>query len=389
MSKLEEKGKILKKTNLGIKRVLGNNVRQIKEEIIVVGNGVDKTLKENSASFLLKLIIKAYYLSTWKKKIKALKYYSRKTNKQRMNFKKLISEISQVINQCKSKYFDEIYNKIDKLPVPQNVKHDKNYGTLSIINKDVLYKKNLVNNKTNVSNNNDILKYMVPEYINVINERKNNINLNEDRYTENYADEINLEDKEKGPDYDNNFNEVEYNENEEDITTNYNINKDSQNYIQNEVEEDNEFQNYYDYNQENANNYNNVEEEYYPENNYYYNSEQNYDNNYKYNMQNDYYYQNQDNYYYNEPYDENYQNEEENYNYDSANKIDLYKNVGNNVIISDIYVKPKRDKNNYQYNYNPNNYGYINNSNIYRTKMNTNKRAFPFSTHNHVFYISK
>ena len=389
MLKLEEKGKILKKTNLGIKRVLGNNVQQIKEEIIVVGNGVDKTLKENSASFLLKLIIKAYYLSTWKKKIKALKYYSRKTNKQRMNFKKLISEISQVINQCKSKYFDEIYNKIDKLPVPQNVRHDKNFGTLSIINKDVLYKKNLVNNKTNVSNNNDILKYMVPEYINVINERKNNINLNEDRYTENYADEINLEDKEKGPDYDNNFNEVEYNENEEDITTNYNINKDSQNYIQNEVEEDIEFQNYYDYNQENANNYNNVEEEYYPENNYYYNSEQNYDNNYKYNMQNDYYYQNQDNYYYNEPYNENYQNEEENYNYDSANKIDLYKNVGNNVIISDIYVKPKIDKNNYQYNYNPNNYGYINNSNIYRTKMNTNKRAFPFSTHNHVFYISK
>ena len=389
MSKLEEKGKILKKTNLGIKRVLGNNVQQIKEEIIVVGNGVDKTLKENSASFLLKLIIKAYYLSTWKKKIKALKYYSRKTNKQRMNFKKLISEISQVINQCKSKYFDEIYNKIDKLPVPQNVRHDKNFGTLSIINKDVLYKKNLVNNKTNVSNNNDILKYMVPEYINVINERKNNINLNEDRYTENYADEINLEDKEKGPDYDNNFNEVEYNENEEDITTNYNINKDSQNYIQNEVEEDIEFQNCYDYNQENANNYNNVEEEYYPENNYYYNSEQNYDNNYKYNMQNDYYYQNQDNYYYNEPYNENYQNEEENYNYDSANKIDLYKNVGNNVIISDIYVKPKIDKNNYQYNYNPNNYGYINNSNIYRTKMNTNKRAFPFSTHNHVFYISK
>ena len=389
MSKLEEKGKILKKTNLGIKRVLGNNVQQIKEEIIVVGNGVDKTLKENSASFLLKLIIKAYYLSTWKKKIKALKYYSRKTNKQRMNFKKLISEISQVINQCKSKYFDEIYNKIDKLPVPQNVKHDKNYGTLYIVNKDVLNKKNLGNNKANVSNNNDILKYMVPEYINVINERKNNINLNEDRYTENYADEINLEDKEKGPDYDNNFNEVEYNENEEDITTNYNINKDSQNYIQNEVEEDIEFQNYYDYNQNNTNNYNNAEEEYYPENNYYYNSKQNYDNNYKYNMQNDYYYQNQDNYYYNEPYDENYQNEEENYNYDSANKIDLYKNVGNNVIISDIYVKPKIDKNNYQYNYNPNNYGYINNSNIYRTKMNTNKRAFPFSTHNHVFYISK
>ena len=163
MSKFEEKGKILKKTKLGIKRVLGNNDQEIKDEIIVVGNNINKTLKENSASFLLKLIVKAFYLSTWKKKIKALKYYSRKTNKQRMNFKKLINEISQVINKCKSKYFDEIYDKIDKLPVPHNVKHDKNFGTLCIVNKDVLNKKNLVNNKAKISNKNDILKYMVPE----------------------------------------------------------------------------------------------------------------------------------------------------------------------------------------------------------------------------------
>ena len=318
MSKIEEKGKIIKKTKLGKKTLLGNKTQEIKEQIIVVGNNINKEQKENKASFLLKLIIKAYYLSIWKRKIKALKYYSRKTNNQRMNFKKLINEISQVINQCKSKYFNEIYQKIDKLPIPKNIKHDQNFGTLKIVNKN--------KEKNNFeSNRNDIIKYMVPNYINNINEN----------YNYNYNNS-NYEDKEKGPDYDNNFNEVEYNE--EESLNNYNINninKDSQNYI--EVEEDTYFQNDYDYNQDN------------------------YNNNY---------------------YEEPYQTEDININYESTNKVDFYKNVGNNVIISDVYVKPKVESNKYNYNYNKNN-------NIYRSKMNNSKRAFPFSTHNHVFYISK
>ena len=358
MSKIEENGKIIKKTKLGKKTLLGNNTQEIKEQIIVVGNNINKEQKENKASFLLKLIIKAYYLSIWKRKIKALKYYSRKTNNQRMNFKKLINEISQVINQCKSKYFNEIYQKIDKLPIPKNIKHDQNFGTLKIVNKN--------KEKNNFeSNRNDIIKYMIPNYINNINEN----------YNYNYNNS-NYEDKEKGPDYDNNFNEVEYNE--EESLNNYNINninKDSQNYI--EVEEDTYFQNDYDYNQDN---YNNNKEEYYQQDNYYYN-DPNYNNN-EYNLENDYYYQNNNNYYYNDYYEEPYQTEDININYESTNKVDFYKNVGNNVIISDVYVKPKVESNKYNYNYNKNN-------NIYRSKMNNSKRAFPFSTHNHVFYISK
>ena len=371
MSKIEEKGKLLKKTKLGKKTVLGNKTQEIKEQIIVVGNKINKEQKENKASFLLKLIIKA------------LKYYSRKTNKQRMNFKKLINEISLVINKSKSKYFNEIYQKIDKLPIPKNIKHDKNYGTLKIVNKDILNKKNIEYNKDKENNNfesnkNDILKYMVPNYINIINQKKNNINNNDDRYVEDYENynyNSNYEDKEKGPDYDNNFNEVEYNE-EEDID-NYNINKNSQNYINNEVEEDTYFQNEYYYNQDNANYNNNKGDEYYQQDNYYYNEP-----NYNYYYENDETYnQNNNNYYYNDYYEEPYQNED--INYELKNRVDFYKSVGNNVIISDIYVKPKVESN--KYNYNKNNYE----TNIYRSKMNNSKRAFPFSTHNHVFYISK
>ena len=97
----------LKKTKLGKKRLIEkakDESNKIKEEIIVIGDDINLNQKDNSASFLLKLILKGFYLSLWKKKIKALKYYSRKTNKQRMNFKKLINEISLVINQQKYNY---------------------------------------------------------------------------------------------------------------------------------------------------------------------------------------------------------------------------------------------------------------------------------------------
>ena len=59
----------------------------------------------------------------------------------------------------------------------------------------------------------------------------------------------------------------------------------------------------------------------------------------------------------------------------------IYKKDSDNLL-PNVYVKPKVESNKYNYNYNKNN-------NIYRSKMNNSKRAFPFSTHNHVFYISK
>ena len=70
----------LKKIKLGKKRILGKP-KEKTEEILIVGSNININQKDNNASFLLKLILKAFYLTVWKKKVKALKYFSRKKNK--------------------------------------------------------------------------------------------------------------------------------------------------------------------------------------------------------------------------------------------------------------------------------------------------------------------
>ena len=346
----------LKKTKLGKKTYLGKTKEELKEnneEILVVGNNININQKENNASFLLKLILKAFYLSIWKKKIKALKYFSRKTNKQRMNFKKLINEISLAIEHCKFNYFNEIIEKVNKLPIPKNIKHDKNFGTLKIVNKEFINKKNINNNKININKgleqNIKGKKYL--------NQNQYVINNNQKNIYDKYNSDIN-DNKEK---YINN--NIKYNYN------NYNN--------ENQIEEDDYFiENEYDYNQD----INNNDEEYYQED-YYYDEQ---DNNNYYNNYNDMYYQNQyNNYYYKEPYEEMiYQNEyENNLSNEPINKVEYIKNTGNNIILNDVYVKPRIEKNKYFYNKNTESYNDRNNKN--------NNRLFPFSTHNYVFYISK
>jgi len=155
----EQKPKLIKKTQLTKKTIISpnNNIIQGEnyntkirsqndknnETITITENklGFTEQEKDNNASFLMKTILKAFYLSTWKKKVKAMKYFSRAYNPQRVNFKKLIKEISSVIKQHKFEYFTEICENIDSLPMPNNVVHDKNFGSIRIINKEFLSKK--------------------------------------------------------------------------------------------------------------------------------------------------------------------------------------------------------------------------------------------------------
>ena len=83
-----------------------------------------KKKKINKAEFLIKTIMKAFYLSIWKKKVKSLRYYTRRPNPNRVKFKNLITQISSAIKQHKFDYFNEICENMDSLPMPKNIKHD-------------------------------------------------------------------------------------------------------------------------------------------------------------------------------------------------------------------------------------------------------------------------
>ena len=123
------------------KDTIDNNIEN--EEAIIISNDIPnlRNIKENKATFLIKTIIKAYYLSIWKRKIKSIKYSTRGYNPQRVNFRKFIKTISSIIKQHKFDYFNEICENMDSLPMPENVNHDNNFGTLRIVNKELLFKK--------------------------------------------------------------------------------------------------------------------------------------------------------------------------------------------------------------------------------------------------------
>lgn len=407
MSELEKNKKALKKTQLGKKRILGKEnikLKELNEEIIIVGNKENNSQKDNSSSFLLKLILKAFYLSMWKKKVKALKYYSRKVNKQRMNFKKFITEISKVINKQKSDYFNEIILKIDKMILPKNIKHDKLFGTLKIVNKDFLKQNNSNYNNLEKDNN---------QYINsnlmIDKKGKKELKIKSNTETNNNQDFMYDEGSKEMNLNNNDFNENEYttydNLDIDNMVFNYNHNHnyENHNYNENEIEEDEAFiENEFDYKQEILNDENNYDinnNEYYQVENYYnYPDYNDYsgnnicndnlyisNNNMNY-IYDDLYYENQYNYY-DQPNNEKklYSYNNEGY-YEPSNRVNYIKNTGNNVLISDVYVKPKINSNHNQYFYNKYNYGYQ--TEIYRGKTN-NRRAFPTSNHNHVFYVSK
>ena len=200
---------LLSKTKLGKKTVLKPNKKAVKEkndiliedvkienglvneEIIVIKNDIPNIndQKENKATFLIKIIIKAYYLSTWKRKVKSMKYISRGYNPKRINFKKFINSISSVIKQHKFDYLNEILENMDSLPMPENVSHDYNYGTLRIVDKGLLSKncsdKIVILAENNYSNKISELKTYLMEAFKKIKENNDIIKqLNQNRETD-------------------------------------------------------------------------------------------------------------------------------------------------------------------------------------------------------------
>ena len=218
-----ERPKLITKTKLGKKTVLNSNGNKntvirgpydrnnksqpesevtINKEIEIKKNektSLNKKEKDNLAEFLLKTIMKAFFLSAWKKKVKSMKYYSRRYIPQRANFKKFINQISSVIKQHKNDFFSQIYENMKKLPLPDNIEHDYNFGKLRIINKEFSDKnnpnKNLFWKKGNYNKNVTGFKSLLNQAIKKVNEKKptqESINTNQDKRKEKtYKDNLN------------------------------------------------------------------------------------------------------------------------------------------------------------------------------------------------------
>ena len=172
----------LKKTIISLNKFNVNQDTETQNDInnakIKSEKNMKPNVKDNRSEYLLKLIIKAFYLSNWKKKVKAMKYASRAYNPRRINFKKLITQISLAIKQHKFDYFNEIVENMDSMPMPKNIKHDINFGTIRIVNKEFKNNK-LINDKKNTNEKVDISKEEKNKsYQEISNEKSNKENKN-------------------------------------------------------------------------------------------------------------------------------------------------------------------------------------------------------------------
>ena len=121
-----------------------NNYEQIN---ILRGTKVNQSKENNSSKLtneLFKAFIQTLVLSKWKYQITARKYRKRNNRKPTKNdiflsnTKKLFNSTANIFAEHKANYLYDIFDLMEQMPYKQGIKHDKDYGTIKIINEKIL-----------------------------------------------------------------------------------------------------------------------------------------------------------------------------------------------------------------------------------------------------------
>ena len=121
-----------------------NNYEQIN---ILRGTKVNQ-FKENNSSKLtnefFKTFIQTLVLSKWKYQITARKYRKRNNRKPTKNdiflsnTKKLFNSTANIFAEHKANYLYDLFDLMEQMPLKQGIKHDKNFGTIKLVNNKTL-----------------------------------------------------------------------------------------------------------------------------------------------------------------------------------------------------------------------------------------------------------
>jgi len=121
-----------------------NNYEQIN---ILRGTKVNP-IKENNSSKLtdefFKAFIQTFVLSKWKYQITARKYRKRNNRKPTKNdifltnTKKLFNSTANIFADHKANYLYDLFDLMEQMPYKPGIEHDKDYGTIKIINNKTL-----------------------------------------------------------------------------------------------------------------------------------------------------------------------------------------------------------------------------------------------------------
>ncbi len=134
-------------TNLNI--VLNNNIEQTN---ILKGSNLTLKKEDNSSKItddFFKAFIQTYVLAEWRYNIIARKHGKKNTRKPTKhdiflsNTKKLFNSTSSIFAEHKANYLYDLFDLMAQMPQKLEIKHDKNFGSIRIINNKTLNAKSM------------------------------------------------------------------------------------------------------------------------------------------------------------------------------------------------------------------------------------------------------
>ena len=134
-------------TNLNI--VLNNNIEQTN---ILKGSNLTLKKEDNSSKItddFFKAFIQTYVLAEWRYNIIARKHGKKNTRKPTKhdiflsNTKKLFNSTSSIFAEHKANYLYDIFDLMDQFPQKSELKHDKDFGKIKIVNNKTLITKSM------------------------------------------------------------------------------------------------------------------------------------------------------------------------------------------------------------------------------------------------------
>ena len=154
--KLKTEGKKLTKLILGKKTILKKKKLPPPQPSPIIEP--PKTEQKSNAELLVESIVKTYWVSKWKEQLLIMKYSRQGYNKKRGCFRSFCMKMNNAMKYHQYLYLAKLFDKMDKLPKKENIKHDNNFGKLIFVKND-----GINNNKKDFDNiiittevNNDI-----------------------------------------------------------------------------------------------------------------------------------------------------------------------------------------------------------------------------------------
>ena len=129
--------------------VIDSNIEQTN---ILRGNNISLQKEDNSSKItndFFKTFIKIFVLAKWHYQINAKKYQKKNPKKPTKNdiflsnTKKLFNSTANVFAEHKANYLYDLFDLMAQMPQKSEIKHDKNFGSIRIINNKTLNAKSM------------------------------------------------------------------------------------------------------------------------------------------------------------------------------------------------------------------------------------------------------